>query len=82
MIHSIISVLAIVIGWIVSFLPSGPDIPASAGELLNRAVGFFKSLDQLINVPFELAVITSIIAWQVGRGAFKGIEWAYKRIKG
>lgn len=82
MIYSIVALFAGIVGWVVSFLPPGPDIPAAVGDLLNNGVGFVRSLDLLINVEFEIACLLALIVWQVSKSSFRAIEWAYKRVRG
>jgi len=80
MLGALISIFALVVTWLLSFLPEGPDFPSTVADMIQGAIGFIKALDLIVPVDVELAAITAIIVWQIAKAGFRGAAWAYKRI--
>lgn len=80
MLGALIAIFSASLTFVISYLPTGSDIPASAGDLIRNGVGFIKSLAMLIPVNIELGCIAAVIGWQVAKAAFRAVDWVYRRI--
>jgi len=82
MIYALLTVIAGIVGWLISFLPPGYGMPSGASDLLIQGMAFVRSMDLLIDVDVEVTVLTSIIVWEISKAVFHAVVWAYDKIRG